>query len=308
MAECFFPAGLTIKKYCIKIQYMESPLALNNLLHRTDLWRGHRVEYRGEVRDTGFADLNQVLVGGGWPLKGLVEISYPQLGSGEWQLLSGTLQNFSDHPGYLVLVNPPALLCASALAQMGVPLQQVLIIRCGARTDVLAGVLEALRSGCARMLLFWEGKQTRPCQNLRAKTRQGENSRKSGVYTPVHEHFEWISNAVSPSAAVLTQPETLGYAELRKVQLAAAESDALCIMMRKSRQRGTHSPAVLRLELQSRLQGLQLHIRRQRGGLADVQVQLPWPQGWTLQPFDPALMQRHQQGTAGQVLPFQAQS
>jgi protein ImuA len=239
---------------------MESPLALNTLLHRTDIWRGHRAESTGEVRDTGFAELNQLLVGGGWPLRGLVEISYPQLGSGEWQLLSGTLENFSEHPGYLVLVNPPAMLCASALAQMGVPLEQVLIIRSAKRADLLAGVLESLRSGCAQMVLFWEAKHS------------------------------------------------LSYSELRKVQLAAADSDALCVMMRLGRRRQSYTPAVLRLELQSRMAGLQLDITRQRGGFADHQLQLPWPTGWTLQPFDPALIHSQQQETTGKILPFLAQS
>lgn len=239
---------------------MESPLALNELLYRPDIWRGHRAEYVGEVRDTGFANLNQSLVGGGWPLKGLVEISYPQLGSGEWQLLSGTLENFSDHPGYLVLVNPPTMLCAAALAQMGVPLEQVLIIRSASRNDLLAGVLESLKSGCAQMLLFWEGKYR------------------------------------------------LSYSELRKVQLAAADSEALCMMMRVGRDRPTHSPAVLRLELQSQMTGVQLAIKRQRGGADDLQLELPWPAGWTLQPVDAVSINHQQQGTAGKILPFQALS
>ncbi|MGH8283991.1 MAG: type II toxin-antitoxin system death-on-curing family toxin [Gammaproteobacteria bacterium] len=39
----------------------------------------------------------------------------------------------------------------------------------------------------------------------RAKARQGGNRRESGVYTVVHEHFETISNDVSPSAAALTR-------------------------------------------------------------------------------------------------------
>jgi protein ImuA len=239
---------------------MESPLALNDLLYRPDIWRGHRAESVGEVRDTGFANLNQALVGGGWPLKGLVEISYSQLGSGEWQLLSGTLENFSDHPGYLVLVNPPAMLCASALAQMGVPLDQVLIIRSASRNDLLAAVLESLKSGCAQMLLFWEGKYS------------------------------------------------LSYTELRKVQLASTGSEALCMMMRIGQRRPAHSPAVLRLALQSAMTGLQLNIERQRGGLGDLQVELPWPAGWTLQPVDAVSINHQQQGTAGKVLPFQAQS
>lgn len=255
-----FTKRLTPKKYCIKIQYMESPLALNELLYRTDIWRGRRTMPLGEVRDTGFDSLNQNLVGGGWPLKGLVEINYPQLGSGEWQLLSGTLENFSDQPGYLVLINPPAMLCAAALAQMGVPLDKILIIRSGSRNDLLAGILESLKSGCAQMLLFWEGKYA------------------------------------------------LSYSELRKVQLAASDTEALCMMMRVGRDRPAHSPAVLRLELKSRMTGLQLAIKRQRGGTDDVQLELPWPAGWTLQPVDAVSINHQQQGTAGKVLPFQALS
>ncbi len=235
---------------------MEHKLALDTLFDRADIWLGRTTRQASATRDTGFTELNALLVGGGWPLDGLVEINAPRLGSGEWQLLSGTLQHFAEREGYLVLVNPPAMLCASALAQMGVPLDRVLVVRTANRRELMLGVVESLRSRCAQMVLLWE------------------------------------------------ERERLGYAELRKLQLAAADSRTLCFMLRLGATSTLASPASLRVQLQSRFSGMQLHILRQRGGLIDRQVELPWPAGWTLQPFDAVAMP---QQTKGRVLAFQAQ-
>ncbi len=46
----------------------------------------------------------------------------------------------------------------------------------------------------------------RACLKMsRAQLRQGENRRKSGVYTTVHEHFEFVFNAVSTSVVILRE-------------------------------------------------------------------------------------------------------
>lgn len=235
---------------------MESSSGLNKLLRRTDIWRGRRADHLGAVRATGFAGLDRILVGGGWPLGGLVEVSYPQPGSGEWHLLSGALQHSAGGRGYLVLVNPPALPCAAALAQLGVPLERLLVVRCANKAELLVAVLETLCCDCAQMLLFWEARQS------------------------------------------------LSYAEWRKVQLAAANTGALCVALRPGRQPG-HSPAVLRLALQAGVEGPLLTIHRQRGGPAGGEFRLSWPAGWALQPFDPALTHQPPQ-SAGRVLPLQA--
>ncbi len=250
---------------------MSTPL-LDNLLARSDIWRG-RTMLPGITRlySTGFNQLDQALADGGWPLSGLVELRYPRLGSGEWQLLAGTLRDFSGRSGYLVLVNPPALLCISALAQMGVDPDRLLIVRCRDRRHLLAGVLESLGSGCAQILLFWEGSYR------------------------------------------------LRYAELRKIQLAAAEADLLCMGMRQD-SAIRHSPAALQLALQPRATGIGVRIERQRGG-AGAEVQLDWPSGWTLQPLEQAdavdqgltteivdqIGRREQAATASRVLAFRAQ-
>lgn len=235
---------------------MESLQSLNDLLHRPDIWRGRRAVHTGEVRDTGFTELNEILVGGGWPLGGLVEIHHDQPGSGEWQLLSGVLANFAEQPGYLVLVNPPALLYASALAQMGVPAERILVIRSRHKSDLLASVLEVLKADCASLVLFWEGRYR------------------------------------------------LRYAELRKVQLSVAESDALCFMLSNQPQ-SSASPAPLRLELQPQSSGFHVRVDRQRGGFESAEVELAWPAGWTLQPCDRRAQEEEK--TPGKVLPFSAE-
>ncbi|WP_116364510.1 recombinase RecA [Parahaliea mediterranea] len=82
----------------------------------------------------------------------------------------------------------------------------------------------------------------------------------------------------------------LSYAELRKVQLAASQGRSLCVGLSTGRMRG-HSPAALRLELQAQKTGVQVHIRRQRGGEADMRLTLPWPAHWALHTVEPSVLQ-----------------
>ncbi|GAB3277861.1 translesion DNA synthesis-associated protein ImuA [Parahaliea aestuarii] len=146
---------------------MQTPSSLNQLLRRGDVWRGRRALRLGDVRPSGFAELDRHLVGGGWPLGALVEIGAPRLGSGEWLLLSRSLRDSAAEGGYLLLVNPPALPCGAALAQLGIPLERLLVVRASQRNELLAAVLEGLNAGCIRLLLFWESRRALSYAELR---------------------------------------------------------------------------------------------------------------------------------------------
>ena len=76
------------------------------------------------------------------------------------------------------------------------------------------------------------------------------------------------------------------YSELRKLQLAAAESDALSVLFRPRQAAQNHAPASLRLEINGYRQ---VHILKQRGGNQYVDVHLSedndvpgQPQMWEL--------------------------
>jgi cell division inhibitor SulA len=82
------------------------------------------------------------------------------------------------------------------------------------------------------------------------------------------------------------------YAELRKLQLAAAENDTLAVLFRATDARNQHSPASLRLLMSGYRQ---VEILKQRGGRHGLKVALPseddlpnQPQLWEL-PGDPTV-------------------
>jgi protein ImuA len=72
--------------------------------------------------------------------------------------------------------------------------------------------------------------------------------------------FAWLGN------------ENYRYAELRKLQLAAAESDCLAVLFRPLQASTSHSPAALRLQVNG---WRSVHILKQRGGLQGIDVDLP---------------------------------
>jgi hypothetical protein len=81
------------------------------------------------------------------------------------------------------------------------------------------------------------------------------------------------------------------YGELRKLQLAAADSDALAVLFRPNQAADSHAPASLRLQMRAYRQ---VHILKQRGGSQHLDVNLPaehdapeQPQLWELPNWSP---------------------
>ncbi|WP_460051920.1 translesion DNA synthesis-associated protein ImuA [Sessilibacter sp. MAH2] len=70
------------------------------------------------------------------------------------------------------------------------------------------------------------------------------------------------------------------YAELRKLQLAASQSQALCFCFRKQRPAQVQSPAPLRITAAFSVEGLLVHITKQRGQQRPQQCVLARPNLW----------------------------
>ena len=60
---------------------------LDHLLQRADIWRGSEQSVRMPAIPTGFAELDAVFPGGGWPQGALTELLVPREGIGALQLL-----------------------------------------------------------------------------------------------------------------------------------------------------------------------------------------------------------------------------
>lgn len=140
--------------------FMPSPEDLHPALWRAAQLGGQRAP----VTASGHDALDAVLPGGGWPHRALTELLLPHPGLGEVRLLAPALAARSAEQGCLMLFDPPADLCAPALAQLGLPVQQLLLVhsRQGSHVrhllpsaDALWALEQTLKSGHAGAVLAW---------------------------------------------------------------------------------------------------------------------------------------------------------
>jgi hypothetical protein len=135
----------------------EAP-ALAPLLVRDDVWRG-RTRMRGARGEpTGHPALDALLPDGGWPRGALTEILHARDGVGELQLVLPTLAALTRRGERVVWVAPPYTPCAMALAQRGVVLDQLVVLRPSGQQDTLWAIEQCLRSGAVGAVLAWPGR------------------------------------------------------------------------------------------------------------------------------------------------------
>src|SRR5262245_16107407 len=103
---------------------------LQRLLRHPSLWRG-RDAAAPAGWPTGFAALDAVLPGGGWPRRGLVEILSHSTGHGELTLWAPLLRQLSQHEAArcCTFVTPPFELFAPAWRATGMRLDRLLVAR-----------------------------------------------------------------------------------------------------------------------------------------------------------------------------------
>lgn len=130
---------------------------------------------------SGFAALDPELPGGGWPVRVLTELLLPEPGVGEIRLLAPLLAGLARSGRSVMLFDPPAETNAVALAELGWPPGQCIVVRSrSASPRQMAGpgvrkarravpgaelcwaVEQALRSGQVGAVLAWPGAAARP--------------------------------------------------------------------------------------------------------------------------------------------------
>jgi cell division inhibitor SulA len=138
---------------------------LQQLLTRRDTWRGralHSTEHVG--RPTGFDALDRLLAHGGWPRHGLVELLCALPCPPLIHLLVPVLARAG---GARMIVNPPARPGAVALAQAGIPLEHLLVLKSGDRATLLRACFEAAASDAVGVLVLWAPSGALPVGTLR---------------------------------------------------------------------------------------------------------------------------------------------
>ncbi|MFN0314896.1 MAG: translesion DNA synthesis-associated protein ImuA [Burkholderiales bacterium] len=135
--------------------------ALESLLQSPFIWRGNqyaRVAF--ESIPTGFQDLDAQLPGGGWPRAALTEILADQQGIGEFSVLMPALARLSAEKDWIVLVAPPHIPYAPALAGKCIDLSKIIIVNAVSEQESVWAAERCLRSKSCSAVVLWAGTQT----------------------------------------------------------------------------------------------------------------------------------------------------
>ncbi len=199
--------------------------ALDSVLQHPAIWRGKQyAKVAIESVPTGFAELDSLLPGGGWPRAALTELLVAQPGIGELRLLAPALARLSREEKWLVLVAPPYLPYAPAFAGLGVDLSRLIVVESRADAHTLWAAERCLRSGACSAVIAWPGAATeRTLRRLQAAAEQGKGV--GVVFSP-------LRCAAQPSPAPL------------RIQLAC-ERSRLTLHVLKRRGGGWAAPLAL---------------------------------------------------------------
>ena len=206
-------------------------LALQDL--HPALWLGHQLgRPAGDGVSSGFAELDRHLPGGGWPRRTLSELLLPHPGIGEIRLLAPCLAAAQRGGRLVMLFDPPAQLSAWALLQLGLDVDQLLVVQTRQRvvpgSDSLWACEQALKSGHVGALVAWLPPRLR-----------AERLRRLQLAAQAHDGAAFVMREMAaaerPSAAPL------------RLALRAAGPDALALRVLKRRGPPLAHPVMLAL-------------------------------------------------------------
>jgi cell division inhibitor SulA/protein ImuA len=144
----------------------ESPERLRQLERL--VWRyGNALPAAGETtRATGCAELDRALPQHGWCADGLNELLGNEQGAGEFSLLLPALAQACADGKSVVLVNPPFLPYAPALANAGIALAQLIVVRNADSEQLYWAAEQALRSKACGAVVAWSDESARLLPDL----------------------------------------------------------------------------------------------------------------------------------------------
>lgn len=154
------------------------------------LWRGDALgRHAVSSMPTGYSELNRELPGGGWPPSVLTELLWAQQGGGEFRLLAPVLKALSRAGKAIILLAPPHLVFAPALAQLGIDIDQVLVVQSEKPADRLWAVEQVLKSANFGALLCWLP-QARPEHLRRLQLAAAGGEGLTFVFRPISAQLE----------------------------------------------------------------------------------------------------------------------
>ena len=135
---------------------MASPAVLPQLPH-PGVWHADRLDTGSAIaaHPSGFAALDEQLPGGGWPLGMLTELIAREPGIGEVRLLVPMLRQLTRDRKVVIMLGPPHVPYAPALASFGIDLDHLIVVQATQAADRLWAVEQTLRSASFGALLAW---------------------------------------------------------------------------------------------------------------------------------------------------------
>lgn len=151
------------------------PSPLDSVLAHPAIWRGDSCAAEPAAIPTGFAPLDAVLPGGGWPQAALTEILLACEGIGEIRLTLPGLARLQAEGRDIVWISPPYLPYAPALATGGLDLAQLILVHARTTRDALWAFEQALRAPeCGAAFLWPVGLlDDRAARRLQVAAREG---------------------------------------------------------------------------------------------------------------------------------------
>ena len=147
---------------------------LTRILANPAIWRGGDCAAEPASIASGFAALDAMLPGGGWPRAALTEMLLEREGIGELRLTLPALARLQSEGRHIVWIAPPHRPYAPALAAAGVDLSRLIIVqRCHDR-DALWACEQALRAPeCGAAFAWTNAHDERVLRRLQVAAREG---------------------------------------------------------------------------------------------------------------------------------------
>lgn len=146
------------------------------MLEHPLVWRGR--DWRDahwHSTASGFAELDQLLPGNGWPLGCTIEVLSDLPGNGELQLLKPALCQQAKKDGWIAWLTPPCLPYVPSWQAEGIPAKQHLLLQPHA-DDWLWTAQQLLRSGCCTAVLAWHNQLDVQAMRKLQLAAQGQNT------------------------------------------------------------------------------------------------------------------------------------